>query len=97
LALPGLQQEGKGTNRAEGLWVGVGGFLPAFGIKITLTSRQPWKMAVSQGKNISSVRCCWAGKKGLKELIAHLMQSGFEMLSILWSSRFSSMWRSSTT
>jgi len=45
---------------------------PAFGIKITLTSshlvamwfraRQPWKMAVSQGRDISSVRCSWAGK-----------------------------------
>jgi len=63
--------------------------LPAFGIKITLTSshlvgiwfraRQPWKMAVSQGRDISSVRCNWAGKnpsgpgdlKGLKELTAH--------------------------
>jgi len=41
--------------------------LPAFGIKITLTSshlvgiwfraRQPQKMAVSQGREISSVRC----------------------------------------
>jgi len=29
--------------------------------------------------------------KGLKEFIAHIMQSGFEMLSILWSSRFSSL------
>jgi len=82
------KEKGLIGRKAFGL---VGGFLPAFGIKITLTSRQPWKMAVSQGKNISSVRCCWAGKKGLKELIAHLMQSGFEMLSILWSSRFSSM------
>jgi len=63
--------------------------LPAFGIKITLTSshlvgiwfraRQPWKMAVSQGRDISSVRCSWVGKnpsgpcylKGLKELTAH--------------------------
>jgi len=63
--------------------------LPAFGIKITLTSshpvgiwfraRQPWKMAVSQGSDIPSVRCSWAGKnpsgpgylKGLKELTAH--------------------------
>jgi len=63
--------------------------LPAFGRKITLTSshlvgiwfraRQPWKMAVSQGREISSVRCSWAGKnpsgpgdlKGLKELTAH--------------------------
>jgi len=63
--------------------------LPAFGIKITLTSshlvgiwfraRQPWKMAVSQGRDISSVRCSWAGKKpsgpgdlkGLKELTVH--------------------------
>jgi len=83
--------------------------LPAFGIKITLTSshlvgmwlraRQQWKMAVSQGRDISSARCSWAGKnpsgpgylRGLKELIAHLMRSAFEMLSILWSSRFSSM------
>jgi len=83
--------------------------LPAFGIKITLTSnylvgmwfstRQPWKTAVSQGRDISSVRCSWAGNnpygpgdlKGLKELIAHLMRSGFEMLSMLWSSRLSSM------
>jgi len=63
--------------------------VPAFGIKITLTSshlvgiwfraRQPRKMAVSQGREISSVRCSWAGKnpsgpgdlKGLKELTAH--------------------------
>jgi len=29
--------------------------------------------------------------KCLKELIAHLMRSGFEILSILWSLRFSSM------
>jgi len=46
--------------------------LPAFGIKITLTSshivgiwfraRQPRKMAVSQGREISSVCCSWAGK-----------------------------------
>jgi len=45
--------------------------LPAFGIKITLTSshlvgiwfiaRQPLKIAVSQGRDISSVRCSWAG------------------------------------
>jgi len=45
---------------------------PAFGVKITLTSshivgiwfkaRQSWKMAVSQGREISSVRCSWAGK-----------------------------------
>jgi len=66
--------------------------LPAFGIKITLTSshlvgmwfraRQPWKMAVSQGRDISSVPG-WAGKnpsgprdlKGLKELVAHLMRN----------------------
>jgi len=63
--------------------------LPAFGIKITLTSshlvgirfraRQPRKMVVSQGREISSVRCRWAGKNpsepgdlnGLKELTAH--------------------------
>jgi len=62
--------------------------LSAFGIKITLTSthlvgmwfriRQPWKMAVNQGRDISSVRRSCAGKnpsgpgnlKGLKELIA---------------------------
>jgi len=46
--------------------------LSAFGIKITLTSshlvgmwfstRKPWKMAVSQGREISSVRCNWARK-----------------------------------
>jgi len=77
--------------------------LPAFGIKITLTSshlvgmwfrtRQPWKMAVSRGKGyiVASARCSWGGKnpsgpgdlKGLKELIAHLMWSGLEMLSML--------------
>jgi len=34
--LQGLQQEGRETYRVEGLWVGEGGFLPAFGIKITL-------------------------------------------------------------
>jgi len=79
--------------------------LQAFGIKITLTSshlvgiwfraRQPWKMAVIQGR----VVCVVAGKnpsgpedlKGLKELTAHLMRSVFEMLSMLWSSKLSSM------
>jgi len=45
--------------------------LPAFGIKIALTSshlvgtwfrtRQPWKMVVSQGRDISSVRCSLEG------------------------------------
>jgi len=57
--------------------------LPAFGIKISLTSshlvgmwfraRQPWKMAVSQGRDISSV--LEGDLKGLKELIAHLMRN----------------------
>jgi len=45
-------------------------------------------------RDISRVRCSWAGKnpsgpgdlKGLKELIAHLMRSGF-----VWWSRFSSV------
>jgi len=46
--------------------------LPAFGIKITLTSshlvgiwfraRQPWKIAVNHGREIYSVRYSWAGK-----------------------------------
>jgi len=47
-----------------------------------LRARQPWKMAVSQGRDISSVPG-WAGKnpsapgdlKGLKELIVHLMRN----------------------
>jgi len=46
-----------------------------------------------------SVRCSWAGKSpsgpedlnGLKELIAHLMRSGFEILAMIQSSWFSSM------
>jgi len=58
--------------------------LPAFGIKITLTSshldgiwfraRQPRKMAVSQGREISSAGKNPSGPgdlKGLKELTAH--------------------------
>jgi len=64
-------------------------------------------MAVSQSRDISSVRCSWEAKnpsgpgdlKGLKELIAHLMRPGFVMLSMLWSSRFIGKWvsnRSST-
>jgi len=56
-----------------------------------LRARQPWKMAFSQGRYIFSVRYSWAGKnpsgpgdlKGLKDLIAHLMRSGFQILSIL--------------
>jgi len=64
-----------------------------------LSARQPWNMAASQGRDVFSVRCSWAGKnplgpgdlKGLEELIAHLMRSGFKMLSLLWSSRLSSM------
>jgi len=63
-------------QKAFGLvWEG----LPAFGIKIALTSshlvgilfraRQPWKMAVSQGRDISSLRCSWAGGfEGLKKV-----------------------------
>jgi len=36
-------------------------------------ARQPWKMAVSQGRDISSV--LEGDLKGLKELIAHLMRN----------------------
>jgi len=77
----------------------VGGFAGFWVLNLVgmwFIARQPWKMAVSQGREISSVRCSWAGKNpsgpaGLKELIDHLMRSGFEMLSMLWSSRFFSM------
>jgi len=56
-------------------------------------------MAVSQGRDVYIVLCSEAGKnpsgsgdlKGLKEFIAHLMRSGFEMLAMLWLSRFSSI------
>jgi len=54
-------------------------YLTSHLVGIWFRARQPWKMAVSQGREISSVRCSLAGKnpsgpgdlKGLKELTAH--------------------------
>jgi len=87
-------------------WVGEGELA---GIQITLASSHldgMWfsamhslKMAVSQGRDVSSVRCIWAGKSpsgpgdlnGLKEIMTHFMRSWFEILAMLWSSRVSSM------
>jgi len=58
--------------------------LPGFGINITsshltgmwYSARQPWKKATSQGRDVFSVRCSWAGMnpsgpaylKGLKKV-----------------------------